>query len=109
MKEESALYLEKARWHLANAGRLPPPISRKWPPERPITQLSRSRMLYFEQTGNAAKTHKGVHGEFSRWLRTIRKFRKTSCRSSVRPTDTNLFPATRSGRLPGFMPPTLSI
>jgi len=37
VKEESALYLEKARWHLASAG-----------------------------TIAAAKPHRGVHGEFSR-------------------------------------------
>ncbi len=38
VKEESVLYLEKARWHLANARKIAAPASRKWLP-RAITPL----------------------------------------------------------------------
>ena len=47
--------------------RSPPPTSWKLLPERPITPLFHAAECYiFEQSENAAKTHKGVHGEFSR-------------------------------------------
>lgn len=67
MKEESALYLEKARWHLANAATIAaaniPEVAAR---EAYYAAFHAAECYIFEQTGNIAKTHKGVHGEFSR-------------------------------------------
>lgn len=67
MKEESLLYLEKARWHLANActiaaANIPEVAAR----EAYYAAFHAAGSYIFEQTGNVAKTHKGVHREFSR-------------------------------------------
>ncbi len=67
MKEESALYLEKARWHLANAGMIAaaniPEVAAR---EAYYAAFRAAEWHIFEQTGNVAKTHKGVHGGFRR-------------------------------------------
>ncbi len=67
MKEEAVLYLEKARWHLANArtiaGANIPEVAAR---EAYYAAFHAAECYIFEQTGNVAKTHKGVHGEFSR-------------------------------------------
>jgi uncharacterized protein (UPF0332 family) len=67
VKEESALYLEKARWHLTNAGMIAaaniPEVAAR---EAYYSAFHAAECYIFEQTGNVAKTHKGVHGEFSR-------------------------------------------
>jgi uncharacterized protein (UPF0332 family) len=67
VKEEAVLYLEKARWHLANActiaaANIPEVAAR----EAYYAAFHAAECYIFEQTGNVAKTHKGVHGEFSR-------------------------------------------
>ncbi|MGO9474730.1 MAG: HEPN domain-containing protein [Rhodomicrobium sp.] len=67
MKEESALYLEKARWHLANASTIAaakiPEVAAR---EAYYAAFHAAACYIFEQTGHAGKTHRGVHGEFSR-------------------------------------------
>jgi uncharacterized protein (UPF0332 family) len=67
VKEESALFLEKARWHLANASAIAaaniPEVAAR---EAYYAPFHAAGCYFFEQTGNVAKTHKGVHGEFSR-------------------------------------------
>ncbi len=67
MKEEAALYLEKARWHLSNARTIAaaniPEVAAR---EAYYAAFHAAECYIFEQTGNIAKTHKGVHGEFSR-------------------------------------------
>ncbi len=67
MKEESALYLEKARWHLANASTIAaakiPEVAAR---EAYYAAFHAAQCYIFERTGTVAKTHKGVHGEFSR-------------------------------------------
>jgi uncharacterized protein (UPF0332 family) len=67
VKEEALLYLEKARWHLANAGAIAaaniPEVAAR---EAYYAAFHAAECYIFEQTGNAAKTHKGLHSEFSR-------------------------------------------
>lgn len=67
MKEELILYLEKARWHLVNARKIAaaniPEVAAR---EAYYAAFHAAECYIFEQTGNIAKTHKGVHSEFSR-------------------------------------------
>lgn len=67
MKAETVLMLEKARWHLANArtivaANIPEVAAR----EAYYAAFHAAEAYIFEVTGKIAKTHKGVHGEFSR-------------------------------------------
>jgi uncharacterized protein (UPF0332 family) len=64
---EASLYLEKARWHLANARTIAaqniPEVAAR---EAYYAAFHAAQAYLFEGTGKIAKTHTGVHGEFSR-------------------------------------------
>ena len=65
MREEATLYLERARWHLANARTIAavgiPEVAAR---EAYYAAFHAAEAYIFELTGKIAKTHKGVHGEF---------------------------------------------
>jgi uncharacterized protein (UPF0332 family) len=65
--EETSLYLEKARWHLASARTIAaqniPEIAAR---EAYYGAFHAAQAYLFECSGKIAKTHTGVHGEFSR-------------------------------------------
>lgn len=67
MREEATLYLERARWHLANARTIAaagiPEVAAR---EAYYAAFHAAEAYIFELTGKIAKTHKGVHGEFGR-------------------------------------------
>jgi uncharacterized protein (UPF0332 family) len=64
---EATLYLEKARWHLASARTIAaqniPEIAAR---EAYYAAYHAAEAYIFETTGKIAKTHSGLHGEFSR-------------------------------------------
>ena len=65
--QETTLYLEKARWHLENARTIAaqniPEVAAR---EAYYGAFHAAQAFIFESTGKVAKTHTGVHGEFSR-------------------------------------------
>jgi hypothetical protein len=109
VKEESALFLEKARWHLANASAIAaaniPEVAAK---EAYYAMFHAAGCYFSSKPESSPKPIGAFTANLAVWQRTIQEFRKTFCRFSGRPIITSLFPTTRSGRSPGFLAATLS-
>jgi uncharacterized protein (UPF0332 family) len=71
VKPETADYLAKARATLADAGQIAIlPIPHIAAREAWLAVFNAAEAYIFEQTGNIAKTHRGVRSEFARLART---------------------------------------